>query len=88
MAQIEGPVTLDEIIQALKQLGGEAQAVDIKDQVTLNRGGMPSHYSNEHSYRETIQRIIENNCPESDNYQGTTIFKKVVRGRYRLVEGY
>lgn len=32
---------VEEIIIALQQLGGEAQAKIIKDQVTKNRGGNP-----------------------------------------------
>lgn len=79
---------VEEIITALEQLGGEAQAVDIKDRVTQNRGGIPPQYSRSHSYRETIQRIIENHCPESADYQSgkyTARFRRVMRGRYRLI---
>lgn len=79
------PITLDEIIFALQQLGGESTAKEIKDQVTLNRGGMPSQYKRSHAYRETIQRIIENYCPQSSNYRGNAQFERVSRGRYRLI---
>ena len=48
---------------------------------------MPSHYKSERSCKETIQRIIENYCPESDNYSNKRIayFNRVGHGIYRLV---
>jgi len=78
-------VNVEEIIQALQQLGGEAQASNIKNKVTQNRGGIPVHYKNRHAFRETIQRIIENYCPQSDNYKNDPIFERVTRGRYKLL---
>ena len=79
------PLNVEEIIIALRQLGGEAQAKAIKDQVTENRGGIPSHYKRSHSFRETIQKIIEDHCPESANYRNIPIFEKTKRGRYKLL---
>jgi len=82
------PINLEEIIFALQMLGGEAQAKDIKDQVTLNRGGMPPQYKRSHSYRETIQKIIEDHCPQSSNFQGVAYFERIRRGRYRLISDW
>ena len=78
-------IEVDEIIIALQQLGGEAQAKAIKDQVTKNRGGIPAHYKRSHSFRETIQKIIEDHCPQSANYRYEAIFQKTRRGRYKLL---
>lgn len=82
-----GPITLEEIITALRLLGGEAHAKEIKDKVTELRGGMPSHYGRSHSYRETIQKKIEDYCPQSANWKPTSQphFEKVSRGVYRLL---
>jgi predicted restriction endonuclease len=82
-----GAITIEEIIEALSALGGEAEAKHIKDKVTEMRGGMPSHYGSSHSYRETIQKKIEDHCPESANYRTTNEahFKKLRRGYYKLV---
>lgn len=82
-----GPITLKEIITALHLLGGQAQAKDIKDKVTELRGGMPSHYGRSHSYRETIQKKIEDHCPQSANWKPSNqpFFEKVSRGVYRLL---
>jgi len=83
-----GPIQLDEIVHALELLGGEAQAKYIKDKVTDLRGGMPSHYGRSHSYRETIQKKIEDHCPQSANYReaNDAYFEKVRRGVYRLIK--
>ena len=85
---IVGPITLDEIVESLRLLGGEAQAKIIKDKVTELRGGMPRQYGSSHSYRETIQKKIEDHCPESKNYRASNkaIFEKTSRGIYRLIE--
>lgn len=83
-----GPIELEEIVTALRLLGGEAQAKNIKDKVTELRGGMPAHYGRSHSYRETIQKKIEDYCPQSDNWKPSNEprFERVRRGVYRLVE--
>ena len=83
-----GAITLDEIIHALSLLGGEAESKIIKDKVTEIRGGIPSHYGTRHSYRETIQKKIEDHCPQSANYKNTNEahFEKIRRGYYRLID--
>ena len=82
-----GPIELEEIITALRLLGGQAQAKYIKDKVTELRGGMPAHYGRSHSYRETIQKKIEDHCPQSDNWKPSNEphFERVSRGVYRLI---
>jgi predicted HNH restriction endonuclease len=83
-----GPIELEEIITALRLLGGQAQAKYIKDKVTELRGGMPEHYGRSHSYRETIQKKIEDHCPQSENWKESNepYFERVKRGVYRLIE--
>ena len=83
-----GSIKIDEIVFALELLGGEAKAKDIKDKVTELRGGMPSHYGRPHSYRETIQKKIEDHCPESANYREANepYFERVRRGVYKLTK--
>jgi 5-methylcytosine-specific restriction protein A len=79
------PTRVDEIVTALRELGGTAWVGAIKDQVTANRGGRPPQYRSDKSYRETIQRLIEDHCPESDNFRRAPLFERVSRGRYRLM---
>ena len=82
-----GAIQLNEIVEALRQLGGTAQAKLIKDRVTELRGGMPAHYGRSHSYRETIQKQIEDHCPQSANWKPTNepLFERIDRGIYRLI---
>lgn len=82
-----GPIELQEIVAALTLLGGQAQAKHIKDKVTEIRGGMPAHYGRSHSYRETIQKKIEDHCPESSNWNPSNeqVFQRVSRGVYKLL---
>ena len=83
---VSGPIQIHEIVEALRLLGGTAQAKHIKDKVTELRGGMPSHYGRSHSYRETIQKQIEDHCPQSANWRSTNtaLFERIDRGVYRL----
>ena len=85
MLQPNKAVTVYDIIRALKELKGEAQAVQIKDKVTSIFGGVPLRYKHETSFRETIQGTIEKHCPQSENYCGEPYFERIERGRYRLI---
>lgn len=78
-------VNLEIIKEALILLGKEAEASEIKDKVTELLGGIPNHYKNKRSFRETIQNFIERYCPESDNFNGTRVFSRIEYGRYRLI---
>ena len=82
---VTGPTRVEEIIDALRELGGEAEVSKIKDRVRDNRHGRPSQYRNDHTYRNTIQKIVEDHCPESDNYCKSPFFERVAHGRYRLI---
>ena len=89
---LDAQTNLEQIVTALRQLGGEAQAKDIKDLVTLNCGGRPRQYKSDHSYRETLQALIEAHCPQSENWLKAAVrrpelFDRVDRGRYRLRRG-
>ena len=80
-----GPTRVDEIIEALRELGGRAHVAAIKDRVAQNRGGRPPQYKSDHTYRNTIQKLIEDHCPESDNFCKTAYFERTEHGRYRLM---
>jgi hypothetical protein len=82
-----GPICVEEIIEAFSELGSEATVYSVKERVIKRRGGIPSHYKSERSCKETIQRIIENHCPESANYQEDKIpyFSRTGHGQYRLL---
>lgn len=76
-------ITADEIVTALRQLGGEADVADIRHRVIENRGGTHG-YQDDRSCHMTIQRKIEDHCEERLGYKGPRLFEAVERGRYRL----
>ncbi len=78
-------VSLDDVVTALGELGGEAQSYQIKDKIIENFGGVPDNYKNSTSFRETIQVIIQEHCPQENKYSKTPVFQKTARGRFRLI---
>ncbi len=79
------PTTVQEIVRALRELGGTAHVREIKDRVADNRGGIPPQYEGRRSYRMTIQKIIQRYCPQSSKSQHQHYFERVERGHYRLI---
>lgn len=80
-----GPTTPEEIVLALKQLGGDAQVKKIKERVRFNRGRRPTQYASDWTYSCTIQKTIEDHCPQSSNFRGKALFERIGHGRYRLM---
>ncbi len=82
-----GPITVEEVIACFFELGSEVQVGAVKQRVIKRRGRIPAQYKDEKSCKETIQRIIENHCPESDNYREERIayFRRVERGVYQIL---
>jgi len=80
---------VEDIEAVLVELGGQARAIEIQNAVLHQfcGGSIPEQYQNERSFRMTIQRIIENYCPEAagfDPSRYTAKFKRVDHGIYRL----
>lgn len=78
-------VSLADVIAALTELGGEAQSWQIKDRITRDFGGVPDNYKNRTSFRETIQVILQEHCPQEKKYNKKPVFEKVSYGRFRLI---
>ncbi|MND65181.1 HNH endonuclease [Agrobacterium tumefaciens] len=84
-------VNVEDIEIVLAGLGGQARAIEIQTGVLLQfcGGYVPEQYHNERSFRMTIQRIIENYCPDAagfDRSRYAAKFRRVDRGVYRLSE--
>ncbi len=82
-------VNVADIEKALSSIGGEAKASDIQNAVLriFCQGIVPSQYYNERSFRMTIQRIIENYCPQAQGFKRERHdekFLRIRRGVYRL----
>lgn len=85
----QGTVTVDEVIDALRELGNEADSDEIKSRVISKRGAdvLPKSYSTWESYRNTIDQLIHYHCPQCDKFKRKEVyFEQVSRGRYRLVD--
>jgi hypothetical protein len=85
-------VNVGDIEQALTDLGGEAKAKSIQDRILANYCGdsIPDNYQNERSFRQTIQRKIEDYCPQADGFdqlKKPAKFLRVGHGLYRLAIG-
>lgn len=84
----KGTVTIDEVINVLEELGGEADSDEIKMRLISKRGVdiLPNSYSSWESYRSTIDQLIHYHCPQCDKFKRKEIYFEQVRwGRYRLV---
>ena len=76
---------IEEITQAFEEFGGEADWGDIQNRVTEKRGGSNSPYLNWLNYRTTMFQLIQQHCEGYKKFNGTVLFEKVRRGRFRLV---
>lgn len=82
-------VNVVDIEQALIDLGGEAKAKIIQDRILADRCGnsLPVNYESTRSFRQTIQRKIEDYCPQArgfDRSKKEAKFFRVAHGVYRL----
>lgn len=86
-------VNIDDIEQALLSLGGEAQAKEIQDRILKEHssGVIPDNYRSERSFRQTIQRKIEDYCPQAEGYDASKKegkFLRIDHGKYRIATGH
>jgi hypothetical protein len=85
---IRGSVTVGEVVEVLKYLGGEADSSEIKNVIVSRRGDtLPTGYENWNSYRNTIDQLIQYHCPQCKKFlRKDILFEQVARGRYKLAE--
>jgi hypothetical protein len=70
---------VEDIIQALKNLGGQAKLADIYDEVDRIRTVPQTK-----NWKFNISGIIGNHCPDSSRFLGREYFRKVGNGFYAL----
>jgi putative restriction endonuclease len=85
-------VNIADIEKALLSLGGEARAKEIQDKILADQceGVIPGNYQSERSFRQTIQRKIEDYCPDAEGFDKSkkeAKFLRVSHGRYRVASG-
>lgn len=84
----DGSVTLNEVIEALKFLGGRGKSQQIEDYIIDVRGGvLPKtyEYGGWNSYRETINQVIQFHCTRYSKYRGPEYFKYLGPRYYELL---
>jgi 5-methylcytosine-specific restriction enzyme A len=86
-------VNISDIETVLLDLGGEAKAKEIQDKVLeiYCLGKVPDNYSHEKSFRQTIQRKIEDYCPQAEGYDPSKKEGKFLRigyGMYKIATGH
>lgn len=86
-------VNLQDIENALHELGGIAETRQIQDHIlrTHCAGEKPDNYRTERSFRQTIQRKIEDHCPQAAGFNPAKKEEKFIRidhGSYKLTNGY
>jgi len=85
-------VNIKDIEKALLDLGGEAKAKAIQDLVLKVHCGesIPENYQHEKSFRQTIQRKMEDYCPQAEGFDATKREPKFIRvghGLYKHAAG-
>lgn len=85
-------VNISDIEDALASLGGEARTQDIQDQVLQVHcsGTVPENYKDKRTFRQTIQRKLEDHCPQAVGFDATKNAPKFIRvahGLYRHAAG-
>lgn len=85
-------VNIADIEEALNALGGEAKAKQIQDRILHSHcdGQIPENYQDEKSFRQTIQRKMEDYCPQAKGFDPTKKAEKFIRvnhGLYRQAAG-
>ena len=79
-------VHLEEVIQALKELGGEANWSDILNLIKKEHGDSCEPYSYQKSFDETTFQHIQEHCEGYAKFKkGPILFKQVRKGRFSLV---
>ena len=86
-------VNIKDIELALQQLGGEASTREIQDQIYLRHcnGVLPENYQSERTFRQTIQRKMEDYCPQAagfDQSKNEGKFLRISHGQYRIAFGH
>lgn len=84
---VEKSVSLEDIEKTLRLLGGKAHVSSIKKELLKIYGGLPSNYSSQYTFNNTIQKIVEDYCPQSANYKvgRRQVFRRIDHGLYELI---
>lgn len=75
---------VEEAIDALRELGGEAEWRDIEALVTRKRGHSYAPYKDWDNFNKTMFQLVQQHCQGYRKFTGPVLFEKVRIGRFRL----
>jgi hypothetical protein len=76
---------VEEVTQALVELGGEAKWSDIQKLVTKKRGNSYAPYKDWLNYHTTMFQLVQQHCEGYEKFIGPILFQKINKGRFLLV---
>jgi hypothetical protein len=71
-----GPVTLQQVETAIKNIGGQAKWRNILEEITKLRNGDYSHYLNKENYEKSAFQIVQSHSQNYKNIEGLLVSKK------------
>ena len=74
---VEEGLTVEEVIQALEELGRESDWLKIEELVTEKRGGGFEPYADWNNYKTTMRQLLQQHCPGYRKFVGTIYFQKI-----------
>jgi hypothetical protein len=77
---------LEEVTEALRELGGEAEWRDIEAFVTKTRGRSYAPYKDWDNFNKTMFQLVQQHCQGYQKFTGPVVFEKVRIGRFRLAQ--
>lgn len=75
---------VEEVIAALKELGGEAEWRNIEALVTDKHGHSYAPYKDWDNFNKTMFQLVQQHCQGYRKFTGPVLFEKVRIGRFRL----
>jgi hypothetical protein len=81
-----GPLTIEELVEAFRELGGEAEWADVREKIADGRQRSTTGYKDKRNFDTTLWQVLYLHCPGSGKYAGNPIFQKVGDSRFRLLD--
>lgn len=78
---------VDEVIEAIRELGGAARWSRIEELVTSNRGNSYAPYKDWNNFKKTMFQLIQEHCPDYRKFKGRQLFKQGPRGTFSISSG-
>ena len=75
MISFPSHLRVEEVVQALKELGGEAEWRDIEALVTNKRGRSYVPYKDWNNFQKTMFQLVQQHCQGYQKFTGPVLFE-------------